>query len=81
VHAPPGLVVLGRASFDGWDVSDGSGQIAPDGHAAMVTFQRGRGIVFNAGTTDWARALYWGDARVKAITRSVVRRLIERGGG
>lgn len=80
-HAPPNLVVLGRATFDGWNVSDGSGVIAPGGHAAMVTFARGRGLVFNAGTTDWARALGWGDARVKAITRSVVRGLIERARG
>ena len=77
-HAPSDLVVLGRAFPDGWHVADGSGEIAPGGHAAMVTFRRGDGIVFNAGTTDWARALGWGDARVKAITRSVVRRLSER---
>ena len=76
-HAPAGLTVLGRAPLDGWNVSDGSGEIAPGGHAAMVTFRRGEGVVFNAGTTDWARALGWGDARVKAVTRSVVRRLIE----
>ncbi len=54
-----------------------SGELAQGGHAAMVTFRRGDGTVFNAGTTDWARALGWGDARVKAITRSVVRRLTE----
>lgn len=80
-RAPEGLVVLGRATFDGWDVRDGNGEIAPGGHAAMVAFTRGRGTVFNAGTTDWARALGWGDAQVKAITRSVVRRLIERADG
>ncbi len=76
-HAPPGLVALGRASFAGWDVARGNGEIAPDGHAAMVTFRRGDGVVFNAGTTDWARALSWGEARTKAIARSVVRRLTE----
>jgi hypothetical protein len=79
-HAPPGLTVLGRASLDGWSVADGSGEVKPGGHAAMVTFMRGRGTVFNAGTVDWARALGW-DARVKAITRSVVRRLSEGGRG
>ncbi|HEX3550014.1 MAG TPA: N,N-dimethylformamidase beta subunit family domain-containing protein [Candidatus Elarobacter sp.] len=77
-HAPDGLVVLGRASVDGWNVGDGSGEIAPGGHAAMTTHRVGDGVVFNAGTTDWARALGWGDARVAAITRSVVRRLSER---
>ncbi|MEA2687827.1 MAG: hypothetical protein QOD51_434 [Candidatus Eremiobacteraeota bacterium] len=80
-RAPSELVVLGRAALDGWNVSDGSGEIAPGGHAAMVTFRRGDGTVFNAGTTDWARALGWGDARVKAVTRSVVRRLSEAARG
>jgi hypothetical protein len=80
-RAPSELVVLGRAALDGWNVSDGSGEIAPGGHAAMVTFRRGDGAVFNAGTTDWARALGWGDARVKAVTRSVVRRLSEAARG
>jgi len=74
-------VLLARASVEGWNVADGSGQIAPGGHAAMAAFRRGDGTVFNAGTVDWARALGWGDARVKAVTRSVVRRLTERGGG
>jgi hypothetical protein len=64
--------------LDAWDVRDGSGEIGPDGHAAMVAFTRGHGQVFNAGTTDWARGLGWGEATVKAITRSVVRRLSER---
>jgi len=80
-HAPRDVVVLGRASLDGWNVADGSGTLAPGGHAAMVTFARGRGTVFNAGTTDWSRALAWGDANVKAITRSVVRRMTERSRG
>jgi hypothetical protein len=56
--------------------ADGSGQVAPGGHAAMVTFRRGSGTVFNAGTVDWARALGI-DAAVAAITRSIVQRLSE----
>jgi hypothetical protein len=56
-HAPQDLVVLARASLASWNVVDGSGEIAPGGHAAMVTFRRGSGTVFNAGTADWARAL------------------------
>jgi N,N-dimethylformamidase beta subunit-like protein len=79
-YAPSGLSLLARATFDGWNVADGSGEIAPGGHAAMVAFARGRGHVFNAGTVDWARALAW-DARVKAISRSVVRRLSGADGG
>jgi hypothetical protein len=42
----------------------------------MVTFRRGRGTVFNAGTADWARALAI-DPAIAAITRSVVERLSE----
>jgi hypothetical protein len=80
-HAPRDLDVLGRATLDHWDVSDGSGTIPPGGHAAMVAFALGRGTVFNAGTTDWARALAWGDDDVGAITRSVVRRMGRVGTG
>ena len=71
-HAPPNLTVLARAPIGHWDVSDGSGDVAPDSHAAMVTFRRGDGVVFNAGTADWARALAQGDAAVAAITRAVL---------
>jgi hypothetical protein len=76
-HAPEGLVVLGRAEPIEWDVADGSGRLWPGSNAAMVTFRRGGGTVFNAGTTDWPRALAWGDAAVTAITRSVVRTFSE----
>jgi hypothetical protein len=74
-HAPPGLAVLGRAEPNGWDVGGGTGRLMADSNAAMVTFQRGRGTVFNAGTTDWARVLAWGDVAVNAVTRAVVSRL------
>jgi len=78
--APAGLAVLGRAGPGAWDVADGSGRLWPGCNAAIVTFRRERGTVFNAGTTDWPRALAWGDAAVAAITRSVVRRFSERSG-
>ena len=71
-HAPAGLTVLARASLDRWDVRDGSGAVPPGGHAAMATFRRGAGTVFNAGTTDWARALALRDPRVHALTTAVV---------
>jgi N,N-dimethylformamidase beta subunit-like protein len=77
-HAPAALRVLGRATLNGWRVSDGSGTIQPGGHAAMVTFARGQGAVFNAGTTDWARVLASGDAGVHAITAAVVQRFSAR---
>jgi hypothetical protein len=74
-HAPRGIVVLGRADPTAWDVPEGTGRLWPRCNAAMVRFARGRGEVFNAGTTDWARVLAQGDEDVVAITRSVVRRL------
>ncbi len=74
--APPGLVTLGCAPLDRWNVADGSGEIFAGGHAAMVAFARGDGQIFNAGTTDWARALAARDAAVTAITRAVVRRFV-----
>lgn len=45
------------------------------GMAAMVTFQRGKGTVFNAGTTDWVYGLKGGDRMVEQVTRNVLNRL------
>ncbi|HZO93746.1 MAG TPA: N,N-dimethylformamidase beta subunit family domain-containing protein [Candidatus Baltobacteraceae bacterium] len=69
--APQNTEVLARASIGHWDVSDGSGDVAPGSHAAMIVYRRGEGAVFNAGTADWARALAQGDAGISAITRAV----------
>ena len=44
------------------------------GHAAMATFRRGKGEVFNGGTTEWAHALKAGDPFVERITLNVLRR-------
>ena len=44
------------------------------GHAVMGTFSRGRGTVFNAGTTDWAFGLDR-DPLVRQVTLNVVRQL------
>jgi hypothetical protein len=44
------------------------------GHAVMASFRRGRGEVFNAGTTEWAHGLAAGDPFVETITRNVLRR-------
>ena len=44
------------------------------GHAVMASFKRGRGEVFNGGTTEWAHGLKAGDPFVEAITRNVLRR-------
>jgi hypothetical protein len=44
------------------------------GHAVMATFRRGRGEVFNAGTTEWAHGLAAGNPFVERITRNVLAR-------
>jgi hypothetical protein len=44
------------------------------GHAVMGTFRRGKGTVFNTGTTDWAYGLDR-DPIVQAVTRNVLTHL------
>ncbi|MGH6993416.1 MAG: N,N-dimethylformamidase beta subunit family domain-containing protein [Caulobacteraceae bacterium] len=44
------------------------------GHAAMAAFRRGKGEVFNAGTTEWAHGLAAGDPFVERITLNVLSR-------
>jgi hypothetical protein len=78
--APHGLATLGRAPLGHWNVANGSGEIFPGGHAAIVAFERGEGRIFNAGTTDWARALDHGDPGITAITRAVFRSFTTRRG-
>jgi hypothetical protein len=51
------------------------------GHAAMASFTKGRGEVFNAGTTEWAHGLAAGDPFVTRITRNVLDRFLAAAGG
>ena len=44
------------------------------GHAAMASFTRGKGEVFNCGTTEWAHALKAKNPFIERITRNVLRR-------
>jgi hypothetical protein len=46
------------------------------GHAVMASFRRGKGEVFNAGTTEWAHGLAVGDPFVTRITRNVLNRFL-----
>jgi hypothetical protein len=49
------------------------------GHAVLASFKRGRGEVFNSGTTEWAHGLAAGDPFVEIITHNVLRRFgVER---
>ena len=40
----------------------------------MASFRRGKGEVFNGGTTEWAHGLAAGDPFVEQITRNVLTR-------
>ncbi|MEM9041750.1 MAG: N,N-dimethylformamidase beta subunit family domain-containing protein [Actinomycetota bacterium] len=44
------------------------------GHAVLASFRKGRGEVFNSGTTEWVHGLVAGDPFVTAITRNVMAR-------
>jgi hypothetical protein len=44
------------------------------GHAVMASFRRGRGEVFNSGTTEWVHGLRAKDPFIEKITRNVLRR-------
>jgi hypothetical protein len=44
------------------------------GHAVLASFKRGRGEVFNTGTTEWAHGAAARDPVVEAITTNVMRR-------
>ena len=46
------------------------------GHAAMASFAKGAGEVFNAGTTEWAHGLAARDPFVTRITRNVMDRFL-----
>ena len=46
------------------------------GHAVMASFKKGRGEVFNAGTTEWVHGLAADDPFVTRITRNVLRRFL-----
>jgi hypothetical protein len=71
--SPAGLTVLAQARLEGgWNNGDGH-------TASMVIFNAGRGMVFNAATTDWARVLAQPDfpsyPALSRITHNVVSRL------
>ena len=44
------------------------------GHAVMASFRRGKGEVFNGGTTEWAHGLAANDPFLEQITLNVFRR-------
>lgn len=46
------------------------------GHAVLATFKRGKGEVFNSGTTEWAYGLQAKNPFVEQITRNVIKRFL-----
>jgi N,N-dimethylformamidase beta subunit-like protein len=60
------ILAIGDARRAGWGLGNGA--------ATMGLFTRG-GTVFNAATTDWARALAAGEPVVNQITHNVLNRL------
>lgn len=79
---PPGFCVLAASLLgDDWQERPpremhGAGQGI---HAAVMGIYSRNGMVFTAGTTDWAQVLASGqDWRVDTITRNVMERLLSR---
>jgi hypothetical protein len=71
---PEQLDVVARIAF-GDDSPDVQARVLR-GHAVMASFRRGRGEVFNVGTTEWAHGLGAGDPFVERITHNVLRRFV-----
>jgi hypothetical protein len=47
------------------------------GSGMIVSFTRGKGEVFHAGTTEWVAGLLRGDPAVERVTRNVIDRFVE----
>ncbi|BEV00416.1 N,N-dimethylformamidase beta subunit family domain-containing protein [Novosphingobium olei] len=69
---PENLDIIARDVFGDPAYATSPGIIR--GHAVMASFRRGRGEVFNCGTTEWAHALAARDPFVTRITRNVLSR-------
>ena len=73
---PEPFAVLTRAAY-GFDSPDNRARLMR-GHAVLATFKRGKGEVFNSGTTEWAYGLKAGNPFVDRITRNVLNRALGR---
>ena len=43
----------------------------------IVSFNKGNGKVFHAGTTEWVAGLIHGDMAVEQVTRNVLNRFLD----
>jgi hypothetical protein len=71
---PEQMDVVATAAYG--DASPASQLRTARGHAVMASFKRGKGEVFNAGTTEWAHGLAANDPFVTRITRNVLKRFL-----
>jgi hypothetical protein len=71
---PEQMDVVARVAY-GDDSAQAQARVSR-GHAVMASFKRGKGEVFNAGTTEWAHGLAANDPFVTRITRNVLRRFL-----
>jgi len=69
---PENLQIIARDVF-GEEGTEAEDRILR-GHAVMASFARGKGCVFNGGTTEWAHGLAANDPFIVRITRNVLRR-------
>lgn len=69
---PENLSIIAREVF-GEEGAEAEDRILR-GHAVMASFRRGKGEVFNGGTTEWAHGLAADNPFVVQITRNVLRR-------
>lgn len=69
---PERLDVLAEAAYG--DPSPENQAKILKGHAVVASFKRGKGEVFNSGTTEWAHGLAAGNPFIAQITRNVLSR-------
>jgi hypothetical protein len=69
---PEKLDVIAEVTFG--DASEANQAKVLRGHAVLASFKRGKGEVFNTGTTEWAHGLGGKDPFVEVITHNVLRR-------
>ncbi len=69
-------VHLARARYG--DTSESSVAAARRGSGMVVSFKRGAGEVFHAGTCEWVAGLIARDPATEAITRNVINRFTQR---
>jgi hypothetical protein len=82
-HHPASTLFVGEAALAGiaafryGDVSPAHLEAARRGNGMIVSFKRGAGEVFHAGTSEWVNGLRLREPFTETITRTVLRRLAQ----